>query len=120
MNEPKLWSGDYTYISRVERIIDGDTVVLNVDLGFHMVTRQVFRLSEINAPEPRGETRGAGIAATKNLMDYISKGDKVFIITEKDARGGFGRWSAWIWAEGREEISLNRLMVTDGHAVASP
>ena len=41
----------YTYKAKIIRWIDGDTVILNIDLGFHIIRQERIRLARINAPE---------------------------------------------------------------------
>ena len=60
----------YTYKASVTRVVDGDTVIVDIDLGFGVWLReQSVRLAKINAPEMKVTTRLAGIAA----KDFLSK-----------------------------------------------
>jgi endonuclease YncB( thermonuclease family) len=51
----------YTYKSKVTKVYDGDTITVEVDLGFS--NSQTFRLLRINCPEVRGESREEGLKA---------------------------------------------------------
>ena len=79
----------YEYSARVIRWVDGDTVDLMVDLGFHMTTTQRFRLLNIDTPE-RGEPNyaEARICAEKALPP----GSTVTVQTVKSDK--YGRWLA--------------------------
>lgn len=112
----------WTYRAHLIRIVDGDTIDVDVDLGFYITRRQRVRLAGINAPEIRGRERPAGLAADKWLTDYLSDADHLVIRTEK-VSDSFGRWVAWVWhGDGYVEddplpLSVNHLMVEAGHAV---
>lgn len=55
---------DYLYKAKVLKVVDGDTLDCEVDLGFRVTTRQRFRLHRIDTPEVRGERRPEGLATT--------------------------------------------------------
>lgn len=114
----------YHYKASVVSIYDGDTVTVDVDLGLGVWLRgQKVRLHGINAPEVRGETREAGIAARNfliGLLLYLPSGTSrdVFLRTYKDSEEKYGRWLARIYfAEGSEFVDVNAKMVEAGHAV---
>jgi endonuclease YncB( thermonuclease family) len=108
----------YTYQATIKRVIDGDTVVADIDLGFHTWRRDVYlRLARINAPEPRGSTREAGLAAGDWLRDRV-EGKEIIIRTVKDKRGqdqlgSFRRYLAELFLDGK---NLNDNMVRLGLA----
>ena len=108
-----------TYVRKamVVRVVDGDTVELNIDLGCHIHVNEICRLSGINAPETRGAAdKAPGLAAKAHLVDIIHP--YVTIKMEKD-QGKFGRYLVTIWNPGDREDgpTINDRMVTDGHAV---
>jgi endonuclease YncB( thermonuclease family) len=51
----------YTYKSKVTKVYDGDTITVEVDLGFSFKFTNSFRLLRINCPEVRGESREEGL-----------------------------------------------------------
>lgn len=103
----------YEYRAEVTRVVDGDTVDCNVDLGFRMTARIRFRLSRINAPEVRGEERELGKASAAFLENLLSQhGNCVTIHTEKT--GKYGRWLAEIFVG--EQQNVNDELVKSGHA----
>lgn len=71
-----------------------------------------FRLSGIDAPEPRGHTKDEGIIATDALRDKI-QGKRIILYSEKT--GSFGRWLAEIYFPG-EHKSINAWLVDAGYA----
>jgi len=109
----------FHYKAKVERIIDGDTIDVVLDLGFDISYRGRVRFAGINAPESR--TRDAvekeqGLAAKRYVEDWTSALDgKVIIQTTLDDRGKFGRILGRILNEEGE--CLNDEMVSLGHAV---
>lgn len=101
----------YQYAAIVERIVDGDTVDFNVDLGFRTWMKGRFRLAGINTPE-RGQPGWA--EANAFLAEQIPIGSWVVIQTYKPPLDKYGRWLAVIW---KGETNINELMVTSQHAV---
>lgn len=103
----------FTYAAIVRRIVDGDTIRIDWDLGAHIWLRDVpVRLLGIDAPELRGPTRAAGIAARDWLAARLPIGTEVTINTVKG--DAFGRYLAWVWV-GADLINVD--MVRAGHAV---
>lgn len=107
----------YEYEASVVRVIDGDTIVVDVDLGLSTWVRNVhLRLSGIDCPElgtPEGE------AAKAAAVDWCSKNKmRVRIKTEKDHTEKYGRYLATILPIGYTDIlySLNSVLLQAGHA----
>lgn len=113
----------YEYRVEVDRVVDGDTVDFIVDLGFNVKLKERFRLAGINAPESRTkdlEEKERGLSATKFLELQLSNLIDLKIVTDKDAKGKYGRWLGTIWgidAVREEWVNVNEFMVTMGHAV---
>ncbi len=63
----------YEYRARITRVIDGDTVEAEIDLGFHVSLTVTLRLAGINAPETKGTERPRGLAATRSLDALITE-----------------------------------------------
>jgi len=84
----------YEYKCRIKRVVDGDTVDVDIDLGFDVVlSNQRVRLYGIDTPESRTrdkEEKRYGIAA-KNFLKNSLKGGAVLKTHKDDARGKFGR-----------------------------
>ncbi len=108
----------YYRVHSVEKIYDGDTVKLWVDLGFNIIQLMTFRLAYINAPEVRGDERPEGLVSRDWLREKMftaeKEGTDIFIKTFKDTKGKYGRYIAEIIIDG---ISLNKQMVTEGLAI---
>lgn len=105
----------YTYKATVARVIDGDTIVADIDLGFFTWRHsETLRLSRIDAPETHTETKEAGQAAKAFLQGLLPIGQHVIIQTIRDRRDGFKRYIAEIWLG---DININDLLVSEGHAV---
>ena len=108
---------EYRYRAANPRVIDGDTVDCDVDLGFRIQTRRRFRLLGINAPEKRKPTYDAGIAAKQHLESLLELYGLSEVRTHKDRTGKYGRMLATlIGVDGDELIDLNQRMIDDGHA----
>ena len=106
----------YEYAAELVRVIDGDTVVLDIDLGCHVTIRETIRLADINAPEIRGSLAFAGVQSTLHLRELIGNDSPLWIRTFEDKQGKYGRYIATIYGASGE--SLNTRMVQDGYAVA--
>ena len=103
----------YVYSCAVERVIDGDTCVLQIDLGFEVSKRVTVRLFGIDAPEMRGDDRHRGIVARDALASKIMD-VPIMVETKKDAKGKFGRYLATLFDESGADV--NEWMVKSGHA----
>lgn len=108
----------YEYKAKLVRVVDGDTVYLEVDLGFHIRTELSFRLVGIDAPEVRGSEREAGLKSKAALEELLAKGS-ITVKTEKT--GKYGRWLANIFVhDGVGAIEVNEEMIKLGHAEKYP
>ena len=108
----------YHYKMTVTKVVDGDTVYGDVDLGFNIGYRKMeFRLSGIDTPETRGATREAGLISKEFVEDTIS-GKEVIIVTKKDGKEKYGRYLAEVFfLVGAEWISLNKTLLDKGLAI---
>jgi micrococcal nuclease len=105
---------DYSYNAKLVRVVDGDTVYLDVDLGFNIRTVMDFRLFGINTPETIGATKTAGLAAKVELERLLSLGPIVIQTTKADK---YGRWLAKIWVQTADEKTyVNDSLVNHGFA----
>ena len=117
---------DYIRRAKIVRLVDGDTVDVDIDLGMAITTRQRLRLFGINTPEVRGPEKVAGHAAPQHLADllvrYRHEGEwDIVVQTRKDKRGKYGRYLADLVGEDGDgnPVNLNMKMVADGHAVVA-
>lgn len=83
----------YHYLAKVTRWVDGDTVYLDVDMGFRIHFAGDFRLAKIDTPE-RGQVNWAEATAKSNELGPI--GSTVLIKSYK-APDKYGRWLVEIW-----------------------
>lgn len=104
-----------SYPAIVREVHDGDTVVLDVDLGFDQWSHsQRFRLDGLDAPElatPAGQLAAAWLATRLPVGTRVD----VWSVQVKDRakREKYGRWLAQVWLSGE---NLNALLVEAGHA----
>ena len=116
-------------IAAIEKVVDGDTMDVLIDLGFDVMTRQRVRLLGIDTPESRTSDQVEkvyGKLAKKNLMEWCMKAvasekDDIEIelrCPEMDSRGKFGRVLGEIWvSEDGNWTNVNQWMCENGHAV---
>lgn len=106
----------YQYLARVIRVVDGDTLHLEVDLGFDVRRRDSFRLAHLNAPEM---STPEGVAARDWLVAQLDEaGGVVTLQTIKDRREKYGRYLAVLLTGPTGALrDLNEAMVDAGHAV---
>lgn len=109
----------YQYNARVLRVIDGDTVDLDVDVGFDIHFNLRVRLAGINTPELNSrliEERDKAQKAKQYVSEYLTQNNgSVTINTEKDRKDKYGRYLVWIklpW----DTITLNDRLVQEGLA----
>ena len=103
----------YIYKATCVGVYDGDTVTLDIDLGFnHSMNNQKIRLFGINTPEVRGVEREAGLISKQRVKDLILL-KNVILISHKDKTGKYGRWLGTIIVDG---INVNQLLLDEGLA----
>lgn len=108
------------YRAKLVRVIDGDTIVVDRDKGFgDWALGEHTRLADINAPEPKGDTREAGLAATRYLRDLMAQrvSEWVYLRTKKAKRGKYGRFVARVFIETEDGlVDVCERLVRAGHA----
>lgn len=110
----------YTYKATVERVVDGDTIDLIIDLGFKITTFQRIRLRGINTPETYrvkkdSEEYKEGMQAKAFVLERITNNNnQVIVETDKDV-GKFGRYLGLIRLADSEQ-TLNDELVEKGFA----
>ena len=108
----------YEYSCKVERVVDGDTIDVILDLGFSVSYKSRVRLYGIDTPESRTrnkDEKARGKLASAFLSKAIEIADQVVIRTElKDSRGKFGRVLGTVICDGED---VNQGMVDGGFAV---
>ena len=100
------------------RVVDGDTVDIDIDLGFGVwMRKQRIRMYGIDTPESRTSDKVEkkyGLAAKDFLVKWTNAGE-LTLRTFKDDRGKFGRILGELWWGGKQNI--NQLLVDNHHAV---
>ena len=110
-------------VIEINRVVDGDTIDVTIDLGFDLYKKERVRVAGVDTPEKRTrdlEEKELGIEATnwlKKALDGAIAGDDDLIIrTELDGGvGKYGRLLGWLYI-GDAELSLNELMIEEGYA----
>lgn len=104
----------YTYRAFVSRVYDGDTVTVDIDLGFSVVLKdQTVRLYRINAPEMRGSSADKGVASRDALREKVL-GKWITLRTVKDSKEKYGRWLGDLWIDS---VCVNDWLLSEGLAV---
>ena len=85
----------HEYNCTIRRVVDGDTVDVDIDLGFDMwIHNERVRLFGIDTPESRTrdlEEKKAGLFAKDVVLHYLPEGSKQILRTHKDKVGKYGR-----------------------------
>ena len=109
----------YEYSCKVDRVVDGDTIDVVLDLGFDILYRSRVRLYGIDTPESRTRDKDEkvrGKLAGAFLQVAVDNGNKVIIQTKlKDSKGKFGRVLGDVIVDG---ININQAMIENYLAVA--
>jgi len=109
----------FCYNATVVRIVDGDTIRLDIDLGFDIVLRnQSVRLYKVDTPECRTrdlKEKAAGLLAKEVVQNLIAIGERVFIRTKLDTKGKFGRLLGTIVTT--DNININEHLIDNNYAV---
>ena len=92
----------YTYAAEVQRVVDGDTIDVTLDVGFriHLADERI-RILCIDAPETRTRNlteKAAGLRAKAWLTGRLAGADVVIVQTVDD--DAFGRWLSHVWIDG--------------------
>ena len=107
----------YQYkIKKINRIIDGDTVDLDIDAGFYITITQRVRLKDIDAAEIRTlnlEEKSKGLEAKEWLKKELSREGEWIIETYKDDK--YGRLLGTLYLVG-EPVTVNEKMLNEGIA----
>ena len=105
----------FVYNAILERVVDGDTIDVTLDLGFNVkLHKQRCRLAGIDTPESRTRDlaeKKLGKAATARLKEII--GEKLLI--ESHGKGKYGRILATPYTEDGKNIC--EMLIKEGHAV---
>jgi endonuclease YncB( thermonuclease family) len=108
----------FEYSAQLVRLIDGDTLILDVDCGFNIILRERFRLARINAPEL---VSISGMQAKTFAGLQLAKATALKISSSRPRQEKYGRWLAEVYFQTADKPgewqSLNQLMLDTHHAV---
>ena len=110
-------------VTEINRVVDGDTIDVTIDLGFDLYKKERVRIAGVDTPEKRTrdlEEKALGIDATnwmkEKLEGAIDGESELTIRTElKGGMGKYGRLLGWLYI-GDEEVSINEQRITEGYA----
>ena len=110
-------------VTEINRVVDGDTIDVTIDLGFDLYKKERVRIAGVDTPEKRTrnlEEKALGLDATKwmkeQLEGAIDGDDELTIRTElKGGMGKYGRLLGWLYI-GDDDVSLNEKMIVQGYA----
>ena len=104
----------YTYKAILDRVVDGDTIDANINLGFDITIHKRIRLAGIDTPESRTrdlEEKKRGLASKQRLIELLGEGN--FILESKEV-GKYGRVLGTILID---DVNINETLVEEGFAV---
>jgi micrococcal nuclease len=105
------------YVKKVNKIVDGDTIDVDIDLGFDISFSSRVRLAGIDTPESRTTDKAEkalGLEAKAFLKHEIESAKSVVIKTEKmDSSEKYGRILGWLFVD---DVNLNLAMIDQGYA----
>ena len=122
--EPPSRKSCYNFrVTEINRVVDGDTIDVTIDLGFDLYKKERVRVAGVDTPEKRTrdlEEKALGIDATnwikEKLEGALNGDDELTIRTElKGGVGKYGRLLGWLYV-GDEEVSINEQMIDEGYA----
>ena len=108
-------------VTEINRVLDGDTIDVTIDLGFDLYKKERVRVAGVDTPEKRTrdlEEKELGIHATnwlKEKLDGAIAGDDDLVIRTElvGGMGKYGRLLGWLYI-GDAELSLNEQMIDRG------
>ena len=112
-------------VTEINRVLDGDTIDVTIDLGFDLFKKERVRVAGVDTPEKRTrdlEEKELGIDATNWLKEKLEGAlageDQLTIRTELvGGVGKYGRLLGWLYI-GDGDVSLNEQMIEEGYAWA--
>lgn len=110
----------YEYrIKKVLKVVDGDTIDVDIDLGFNISYSQRVRLAGIDTPESRtkdAREKALGLEVKNKVKSAIDSAKTVIIKTElPDSTEKYGRILGWVYLDGAAK-SLNEQLIDEGYA----
>lgn len=108
----------YKYRAKCVRVIDGDSIIVMLDLGFSTFRRETIRLFGVDTPEVFGVKKSSeeykkGERASNRVKELLPEGKELEIETVKDKKGKFGRYLGKILIDGQD---LGEILIAEGLA----
>jgi micrococcal nuclease len=109
----------WVYRAKLERVIDGDTLQIQLDMGLHAYRVERLRLLGVNAPEVHGATKAAGDAATAYVREWLAAAgaDPWPLVVQTYRTDNFGRYLGAVWRVV-DGANLSNDLIYSGNAVA--
>ena len=107
------------HVKKVTNVVDGDTIDVDIDLGFDISFSSRVRLAGIDTPESRTTNKAEkvlGLEAKEYVKSKIKDAKDIVIKTEKmDSSEKYGRILGWLFLDG-SKVSVNEQMIAEGYA----
>lgn len=113
----------YIYNAIVARVVDGDTVDVDISLGFGVwMKKQRIRLAGVDTPEKRTRDlveKKFGLLATSITEGFCPVGSKILLETSLDGTGKYGRILGVLWSNATTEeyVNVNQFLLDERYAV---
>jgi micrococcal nuclease len=107
------------HVRKIHKVVDGDTIDVDIDLGFNVSYYQRVRLAGIDTPESRttdAYEKKLGLEVKDKLKHILEHAENVVIKTQKpDSTEKYGRILGWLYIDGAEQ-SVNEALIAGGYA----
>ena len=114
----------YEYSCTIDRVVDGDTVDVDIDLGFGVwLRKERVRMYGIDTPESRTRDlvdKKYGLAAKGFVLEFLPVGSTQTLRTKKDDKGKFGRiLGEFVVYDAKKDVlrTLNQIMIDEHYGV---
>ena len=107
----------FEYKCEVIKVVDGDTVDVNIDVGFSIFHKARVRMYGMDTPESRTrdlDEKARGLISKQFIVDKVANAKEIIIKTHKDGKGKFGRVLGKIFIDGE---NINQSMIDQSLAV---
>jgi len=107
------------HVKNITNVVDGDTIDVDIDLGFDITFSSRVRMAGIDSPESRTTNKAEkvlGLEAKDYLKKKLKDAKSIIIKTEKmDSSEKYGRILGWLYIND-DKVSVNDHMINDGYA----
>lgn len=110
----------WEYKAEIVRVVDADTLDLDIDLGFGVTKRERVRLARVDAWEVRGEEREKGLIAKDSVIKLAEQHNWECLVRTEQDKGMYGRYIAEVifdlYSLAEEQVNLSDYLLKEGHA----